>query len=451
LHFCIAYDKIEAEKERRRIVGEIMGRSTVIINGKVYDAASGLAVTEEIKSYVESPIKPPAPPQPVASPKQRGLTKQERLAAAIAREFDDQPVASFPSWISNFVSGNPPIEIEPIGLEKYRRDSRQQIVKDPANQAKLKLERQRQAAQSTRRQLQRSTTLNRHFVNKPAESSKVGRQSAISSPVPTHPLVHKFATYDVPVKHSAANSSTNQAAKQPAVTAGESPSEANQPFRPALTKQRQAKLEARRQTSNLGHETTDQAAKSRQLKDVLINEQLSASIDTADNQRQQKAASRLARQNIRVRRRFRAPTLITAALAVIMLGGYAAYVNMPAISVRVAANRAGVDAHNPYIPNGYSIDGPVAFSPGLVTINYKSNSGSDGYSFTQANTNWDDDAVRDNLVKPTTDNYDTLVAGDVTIYRFGDTATWVQNGILYTLDGNDYLGDDQILEIADSV
>jgi hypothetical protein len=133
------------------------------------------------------------------------------------------------------------------------------------------------------------------------------------------------------------------------------------------------------------------------------------------------------------------------------LGGYFTYINMPAISVRVAANRAGVDTHAPYSPNGYSIDGSVAYAPGQITIKYRSNTGAAGYSITGQTSEWNSRNVLDNVVAPENEDYETLNAGRVTVYRYGDRAAWVSNGVLYTLNGNDLLSSEQIERIALSV
>ena len=125
---------------------------------------------------------------------------------------------------------------------------------------------------------------------------------------------------------------------------------------------------------------------------------------------------------------------------------------MPAISVRVAASRAGVNAKYPeYKPNGYSIDGPVAFSPGQVKINYKSNGNDWKYSVMQQNSNWDSSAVLDNKVLPETNNYETLSQKGLTIYRYSNKTSWVNGGVLYTIDGNASLSNDQVLRIVDSM
>jgi hypothetical protein len=414
-----------------------MGRSTVIINGKAYDAISGLAIEEEkVAVRVAKPAK--------------SRTKQERLAEAVAHEFDrdeldanpeaideiirenvaktetaDNTVrenavqTEWPDWIANFVAGHEPLEIEPIDPVKTRQDAQTEYSRN-ANNA------------SARRQVQHSTTLNRHFVKKPTAPASIGVAHTQSVSIATHPLVHKFDKFEIPA----------QPQEKPAQPIVEQAATPDKSYQPALTREREERLEAR---------AVDVAKTGRELKDILINEQLSAPVDQNLSRAERKKAEKLAKRQAKTKRRFHPRTIFATGFAVLLIGGFLTYTQMPNISVRVAAARAGVDAANPYAPSGYSIDGPVAYAPGQVTINYKNNGGGEGYSFTQASSAWNSDAVRDNLVESATDDYETLTAGDLTIYRYGNNAAWVRGGVLYTLDGNDQLGDNQILEIADSI
>ena len=45
----------------------------------------------------------------------------------------------------------------------------------------------------------------------------------------------------------------------------------------------------------------------------------------------------------------------------------------------------------------------------------------------------------------------SLFLAATVVYRYGDKAAWVNRGILYTVNGNNRLSDNQILEIAGSV
>jgi hypothetical protein len=418
----------------------------VTINGQRYDSVTGLKVDEPDQQVVKS-IEINTQDSPVVdiAPKQRRRSKQERLAEAIAREFDDdelgaeiakevtaEPVAREvpewisqftevlteqkaegviqPDWITNYVSGGDPVEIQPIGLEAAARDAARE-------QSEAKVEKIRQVQHNRARTQERSRTLNRNFVQKPNYVAQASAKRRSPEPTAKHPEVHRFAPVKVDVETTVSDDNKTET-----------------PFAPVMTHSMEEKLAQGK--------VTQTTLASSDLKNVLINEQMDQPID-------RKARIKAERKASRTRRRFAAPTIVTAALAVLILGGYFTYVSMPSISVRVAAARAGVDAHAPYTPNGYSIDGPVAYAPGSVTINFKSNGGGNGYSLIQQNNTWGDGVVLDSLVENS--DYAKLEAGQVTIYRYGDKAAWIDRNILFTLSGNEYLADDQIIRIAESI
>ncbi|MDR1970023.1 MAG: DUF4367 domain-containing protein [Candidatus Nomurabacteria bacterium] len=403
----------------------------VTINGQRYDSVTGLMVDD------------PGPlAEAIETPKPRRQSKQERLAEAIAREFNDnelgveittEPVrrevpdwisqfterqvdevaeaVEQPAWVTNYISGGDPIEIQPIGLEAAAREAAQQ-------QTVATNEPVRSEPQHNHRSQQSSSTLHRDFVQKPDYATQISVKQRTPASVETHPDVHRFAPVDIEINEATVTS--------------ESKSDAS--FAPVMTHSMEEKFAE--------HQLAKSAPTSSDLKSALINEQMSQPIDDKSRAKAEKKAAH-------VRRRFAAPTLITAALAILVLGGYFTYVSMPSISVRVAAARAGVDARAPYTPSGYSIDGPVAYEPGRVTINYKSNGGGAGYSFTQQNNSWGDNVVLDDIVEG--DNYTTLKVGNLEIYRYGNNTAWLHNGILFTLNGNESLGDDQIARIVESI
>lgn len=141
----------------------------------------------------------------------------------------------------------------------------------------------------------------------------------------------------------------------------------------------------------------------------------------------------------------------TGAIAVVVALGV--YIAMPSISVRMAAADAGIDARNPYAPKGYTIDGKIAASKGKVKISYRNTSGSDGYSITQEKSDLTDSGLHSEVISQTTDydSYEQIKANGKNIYLNGNTATWVDGGIKYTVDGNDFLDTDEITNIANSL
>lgn len=144
--------------------------------------------------------------------------------------------------------------------------------------------------------------------------------------------------------------------------------------------------------------------------------------------------------------------IASASLALILLGGYFTYLNMPNLSVRVAAAQAGIAASYPsYHPDGYSLNGPVAYTDGQVNIKFASNSGPQNYTIAQKKSNWDSSAVEQDVNQKTSGSYSTSTVSGLTIYLYGNNASWVNGGILYSLTGNAPLSSEQIDHIATSM
>lgn len=154
-----------------------------------------------------------------------------------------------------------------------------------------------------------------------------------------------------------------------------------------------------------------------------------------------------------LRPRQRIVAALSATFAVVLLGGYFTYLNMPSLSVRVAAVQAGIDASYPdYRPDGYSLNGPVIYSSGSVSMNFKSNGSNLAFKINQNKSSWDSTALLDNYVMPKTgSNYVRYSERGLTIYTYGTNAAWVNGGILYTIEGDAPLSSTQIRHIATSL
>ncbi len=155
----------------------------------------------------------------------------------------------------------------------------------------------------------------------------------------------------------------------------------------------------------------------------------------------------------RLKPRQRTLAVLSATLAIVLLGGYFTYLNMPALSVRIAAVQAGIDANYPsYRPDGYALNGPVNYSNGRVAMNFKANGGNQDFTISQSKSGWDSTALLDNYVTPKAgSNYVPYTERGLTIYTYGDNAAWVNGGILYTIEGNAPLSSSQIRKIATSL
>lgn len=140
-------------------------------------------------------------------------------------------------------------------------------------------------------------------------------------------------------------------------------------------------------------------------------------------------------------------------LAAALLIGFIAYQNVPNLTMRLAAAKAGVHAAMPgYQPTGFALNGPVQYSPGQITLNFKAHGDNRAYQLVQQSTKWDSDTLKSKYVAVNDRPYQTFQANNKTIYIYGNsTATWVNNGVWYQISGNASLNNDQLLQIARSL
>jgi len=144
---------------------------------------------------------------------------------------------------------------------------------------------------------------------------------------------------------------------------------------------------------------------------------------------------------------------VTAGSMILLVGAYLMYLSMPAITTNVAAAQAGIRATYPsYTPTGYMLSGPVAYSNGIVSMNFTATSAPVAYTVQQARSSWDSSAVRENYIVPNVgEKYATTQTNGLTIYTYGQNAAWVNGGIFYTISGDAPLSPDQVQRIAISM
>jgi len=179
---------------------------------------------------------------------------------------------------------------------------------------------------------------------------------------------------------------------------------------------------------------------------VIKNEAIAEALDKAPHHNAKAKAFKPAQK------RGRLASITSASLALIMLAGYFTYLNMPNLSVRVAAAQAGFDATYPgYRPDGYRVN-KVAYTEGQVGIQYVANGGSQGFTVKQEKSGWDSSALLANYVEPTSHGgYIPHSEKGITVYVFDNNAAWVNDGIRYTIQGDAPLSSEQILDIATSM
>ena len=132
---------------------------------------------------------------------------------------------------------------------------------------------------------------------------------------------------------------------------------------------------------------------------------------------------------------------------------YFVNLNMPDISLKVAAIQTGIEATYPsYTPRDFSLSGIVS-EDGKITLNFANGSTGDAYSLTEEKSSWDSNALLTNYVKEQYDeNYTVVREQGLTIYISGSDASWANGGIVYKLSTTSgSLTKKQITSIATSL
>jgi hypothetical protein len=266
---------------------------------------------------------------------------------------------------------------------------------------------------------QKATTLNRQALKRPENATK-----ALPMGTTTHqrsPLINRFG----PAVVNPIPQAYQSKAAQPKATVHPNTT----PLHPSVMAAMQQRAAGSEQPKN-----------SKELKEMLIRERLA------------QVGNEPAKKTNIFARRPRLASILVSSLSLLILGGYFTYINLANISMRVAANNAGINASFPgYKPDGYNVNGPITYAPGEVTISYKSNTDNSNFALTQKTSNWDSQGVLDNYVRKQTSTYLTFQQRGVTVYTFNNKAAWTNGGLLYTIDGEANLSSDQILKLATSL
>jgi len=139
----------------------------------------------------------------------------------------------------------------------------------------------------------------------------------------------------------------------------------------------------------------------------------------------------------------------SAILAVLVIVGFFGYQLKPALDVKLASARAGFHvALIGNLPKGYSFEN-VAYSSGSASVSYKS--GNTGFTVAQKESNWDTQTLLNSYVAANDQTYKAYTDAGRTVYISGNQATWVDEGVWYTLYGNSNLSANQMVQMAETM
>jgi len=390
-------------------------QNTIEINGKIYDAASGLPVENS------------------AAAKPKVITKQ---ASAISLKKARPQGPSINGFVGTPKSIARPTKV----ISQKHRVAVSSVAKKPASTPAAAKSFHRQPASNIGRRAKSSVTLNRSGVHKPAiDTAKAAENTSPHVFTSASKLadinrmnrlqnIHKSESVSRFSKKKEASNSTPVASRPVSHVA------------PETLTQRLSK------THDKLTSTTQITKKEQFIKNTLAKTAVHESASLAAD----KATKKLRKKT----NKNRVGSYATAGLLALLITGYVAYLNIPSISMKVAANRAGFAAAMPgYQPSGYRLNGPIAYSPGQVTVNFASNTDDRKFSLRQQPTTWDSNALLENYVTKQSGDYLTYQDQGLSIYIFnGTSAAWVNGQKMYIIEGdNSQLDTDQILKLATSV
>ena len=145
-----------------------------------------------------------------------------------------------------------------------------------------------------------------------------------------------------------------------------------------------------------------------------------------------------------------AVSMATGFAALLVIAGFAAYINMPGLQIRIAGIQAGVSAIQPDFQKAGFAYGGVEAVDGKRVIGLKAN-GND-YKLLERSTNWDGETMIKTVSSVGANgspNYTEVKVGTNTVYRFNEKqATWVKDGTWYHLSGDAAISDSQLASLV---
>ena len=262
-----------------------------------------------------------------------------------------------------------------------------------------------QAVMGTHHKMRASTTLNRRYVKRPAKNDVVE--------VPIKRNTSKITHFHTPKLSEA----KQEEAMQPATT---------HPIQENVN----AKMKERRQTM----QQATQKVTAQELKEQAIKKALMAAQITDNGAKEIK--TKKAKKQGGIHFGFGQIMLaLCSATAVVFAIAYFVNLNMPDISLKVAAMQTGIEASYPsYVPRDYGLTS-ITSEDGKITLDFKNGATDDAFRLTEEQSHWDSNALLTNYIKPTyEENYTVIREQGLTIYVNESNAAWVNGGIFYKIE-----------------
>ena len=271
------------------------------------------------------------------------------------------------------------------------------------------------------RKVKASTTLNRRYVKRPARSTDV----MVS--VKRSPKVRHFNNAPMTAKKVQ-----------------------DEPMAPAVMHPMQATAISKMHNRNMNPVVSKMTAK--ELKDQAIKKALANAAKVTDDETKNQKTE--VKKNTKMHFGLgRVVLALSCAAAAVFAIVYFVNLNMPDISMRVAAMQTGIEAKYPgFVPRDFNLS-DITSEEGKVVLNFKNSGTGDNFTLTEENSYWDSNALLTNFVKNEYgEDYSIIREQGLTIYVSGSDAAWVNGGIVYKIKATDgILTKKQIRSIAVSL
>ena len=264
------------------------------------------------------------------------------------------------------------------------------------------------------RKVQASTTLSRKYTRRPARSTDV----MVS--IKRSPKIQRF-------------SPMTQTSRQMMVEDDPIAAAAAHPIQDTAN----ARLRARTTTANT---TPAPKVSAKELKDQAIQKALASANNINEEQAAMPEGKKTKSKTKKIGNRMhfgigRMLLAMSCAAVAVFAIVYFVNLNMPDISLRVAAMQTGIDPAYPnYIPRDYTVSS-ITSEEGRITIEFMNNATGGSFALIEEKSSWDTNALASNYVKPEYgENYSIVREQGLTIYISGSDAAWVNGGIMYKID-----------------
>ena len=341
------------------------------------------------------------------------------------------------------------------------------------------------ASAVNKRRLQSSTTLNRRFVKKPTPAPRIKASAGAASrtlKAQNQKKVLISKGQGVRLKPVAKQTQQTQQQVQKATVAQQTEKVVQQATKQLTEQQIQSKIASRASTNTISLKdlasvkavdndqimpaqdtklakvakarmaarkaAAPQALSAQELKERAIQQAL-RKVSTMNESAED--TTRAKKQHFWKKKNFK----IAAAMSVVTLAilGYLVSVNLPDISVRVAAMHTGIEkAYPSYVPANYRLDGLVKEENGRITMSFK-NDRDQKFTLMEEKSSWDSSAVLTNYVSKNWGASYAIAKGQgLTIYVSGSNAAWVNGGVFYVItDETNTLSTSDLHDIAVSL